>query len=143
MIDTGPNPRRGCQLRLPAPLSPLLQVWALSPEGGVVAVAGVDPGLVGELAEELVGHFAVEGGEALGVPVRAANAARKCQGLSRVNTGFGCGGPSEQVVVSLTRVYQPRYRTEVARLSRSRLSQVPTKRMALWRMKRTERTLVS
>ena len=45
---------RGAVLALgsPAAFAPLREVGALGAQGGVGAVAGVDPGLVGELAEE-------------------------------------------------------------------------------------------
>jgi hypothetical protein len=80
---------------LPAPLSPLLQVRPLGAEGGVAAVAGVDPGLVGQDVEHLRGDITKKRGETLRVVLRVPNPARECQGLSRVNTGFGCGGVPE------------------------------------------------
>jgi hypothetical protein len=50
-------------------------VGALGAEGGVVAVAAVDPGLVGELAEELGLDPGKQGREARGVLLGVADAA--------------------------------------------------------------------
>ena len=58
-------------------------------------MAGVDPGLVGQDVEHLRGDITKKRGETLQVVLRVPNPARECQGLSRVNTGFGRGGVPE------------------------------------------------
>jgi hypothetical protein len=68
---------------------------AFGTEGGVAAVAGVDPGLVGQGVEQLRGDITEKRGEPLRIVLRVTDPARECWGLSRVNTGFGRGGPSE------------------------------------------------
>ena len=70
--------------RLPAALPPFLQVGALGAQGGVVAVTGVDPGLVGEGVEELGGDVGEERGEGRGVVEGVADAAGEEAGVSAV-----------------------------------------------------------
>ncbi len=50
----------GCLViwEFPAAVAPLLQVRAFGAEGSVIAVTWVDPGLAGELAEDLLGDVA-------------------------------------------------------------------------------------
>jgi hypothetical protein len=50
----------------PAAFAPLREVGALLTDGGVVAVAGVEPGVVGELGEDAFGDVVLERGEVLG-----------------------------------------------------------------------------
>src|SRR5215210_6477186 len=52
VFETSPDPRPSAS---PAALAPLLQVRALGAQRRVVAVAGVEPGLVGEPVEQLGG----------------------------------------------------------------------------------------
>src|SRR5699024_11456903 len=59
----------------PAPLAPLGQRGPLRAEGGVVAVARVDPRLVPEAVEEPLLDVVEQLGEALRVPLRVAHPA--------------------------------------------------------------------
>jgi len=63
------------QRQLPAAGAPLVERWIS--EGGVLAVAGVEPGLVGQSPEQLCLHIGQKRGEALGVALGVANPARE------------------------------------------------------------------
>ena len=60
---------------LPAPGAPLLEVRALGAEGGVLAVAGVDPGLIGQPVEQLGLDSRQQRGEPGRVLLRVADTA--------------------------------------------------------------------
>src|SRR5690606_24400471 len=61
----------------PAPRAPLRQVRALRAQGGVVAVAGVDPGLVRQYVEDLGLDVVDQAGERLRILVGVADTARE------------------------------------------------------------------
>jgi len=61
----------------PAAVGPFLEVRALVPERRVLAVARVDPGLVGQPVEDLLDDAFVEGGEARIVVLGVAETARE------------------------------------------------------------------
>src|SRR6185295_19337435 len=72
---------RGVPTGLPAPRAPLRQRRTLRAERRVLAVAGVEPDLVGQPVEDLRRHVADEGGEAHRVLFGVAHAARE-QGIA-------------------------------------------------------------
>ena len=86
----GPSPANWTTQTSPAALAPLLQVRALRTEGGVEAVARVDPGLVRQDVEELATTSSIQGREALAA-LRGVADARPGTGESPVKR---CGAPS-------------------------------------------------
>jgi len=62
---------------LPAAGAPLIKGRSLAAKRRVLAVAGVEPRLVGQPAEELGLHIGQKRGEPRGVALRVPNAARK------------------------------------------------------------------
>lgn len=69
----------------PAPFAPFREAWALGADGGVIPVAGIHPGLVGEPVEQLhrdVSEERVEGIGCGGLP----HATREAKTNRAVNT---------------------------------------------------------
>jgi hypothetical protein len=64
------SPTTSACRRLPAALAPLGDGGAFGAEGGVFAVAGVEPGFVGQLVEELVLDVVDQRGEAVRILLR-------------------------------------------------------------------------
>src|SRR6476620_3957177 len=70
--ESSPGPRD-----LPAPLAPLREMGPLVAEDRVVAVAGVEPGLVGEAVEDLGADLVDQGREGVRVSEGVADTARE------------------------------------------------------------------
>ncbi|GAB3940503.1 hypothetical protein GCM10027614_24300 [Micromonospora vulcania] len=62
---------------LPAAGAPLGEGWALRAQGAVLAVAGVEPGLVRQLVEQLVLDVVDQRGEPLRILVGVTDATRE------------------------------------------------------------------